>query len=60
MTEHILDHTKAPTFMDGPSANYFETLSGIDTFLQYPHSPYGVSDMSRKLIHFHSITDLKG
>lgn len=46
MTEHVLDHSKAPTFMDATPANYFDTLSGIDTFLQYPHSPYGVSDMS--------------
>ena len=48
MTEHVLDHTKAPSFMDAPQSNYFETLSGIDTFLQYPQSPFGVSDMSRK------------
>lgn len=46
MPDHILDHTKAPSFMDGPTTNYFETLSGMDSYLQYPHSPFGVSDMS--------------
>lgn len=50
MTEHMLDHTKGPSFtMDGPTPNYFETLSGIDTYLQYPpQSPFGVSDLGRK------------
>ena len=48
MTEHILDHTKAPSFMDTAPTNYFETLSGMDSYLQYPHSPFGVSDMARE------------
>ena len=34
--------------MDTAPNNYFETLSGMDTYLQYPHSPFGVSDMARE------------
>lgn len=43
MTEHVLDHTKVPSFMDAP--NYFE----LDSYLQYPppapQSPNGVYDL---------------
>lgn len=50
--EHVLDHNKAPNFMDA-SSNYFETLSNLDSYLQYPpQSPYGVSDLGRKCSAF--------
>lgn len=43
--EHVLDHTKAPNFMDNANASYFEGM-GLDNYLQYPpHSPFGVSDL---------------
>lgn len=47
MSEHMIDASKGPAFMD-PSANYFEPMGGLDSYLQYPpHSPFGVSDLSR-------------
>lgn len=53
MSEHVLDHSKAPTFMDASAPNYFETLSNLDSFLQYPpQSPYSVSDLGRKCLTF--------
>ncbi|CCM03782.1 uncharacterized protein FIBRA_05929 [Fibroporia radiculosa] len=42
--EHVLDHTKATDFMDAANFNNFDPLSGLD-YLQYPHSPFGVSAM---------------
>ena len=41
--ENVLDHTKNPAdFMD--TSYYNDALSGLD-YLQYPHSPFGVSSM---------------
>ncbi|OCH90055.1 hypothetical protein OBBRIDRAFT_629591 [Obba rivulosa] len=41
--ENVLaDHNKPTDFMDTTGPNYFDTLSGLD-YLQYPHSPLGVS-----------------
>ncbi|OBZ68499.1 hypothetical protein A0H81_11617 [Grifola frondosa] len=42
--EHVLDHTKNTEFMDTSNTNFFDPLSGLD-YLQYPHSPFGVSTM---------------
>ncbi|KAI0937067.1 hypothetical protein AcV5_005054 [Taiwanofungus camphoratus] len=46
-TAHLeppFDHTKGSDFMDAASFSNYDPLSGLD-YLQYPHSPFGVSSM---------------
>ncbi|EPT03493.1 hypothetical protein FOMPIDRAFT_1116028 [Fomitopsis schrenkii] len=43
--EHVMDHTRTSSdFMDNSSFGNYDALSGLD-YLQYPHSPFGVSAM---------------
>ena len=49
--EHVMDHTRtSPDFMDSSSFGNYDALSGLD-YLQYPHSPFGVSAMGREFAH---------
>ncbi|KAL4251546.1 BHLH domain-containing protein [Abortiporus biennis] len=42
--EHVLEHTKSADFMDAANPGFYDPLAGLD-YLQYPHSPYGISTM---------------
>ncbi|KAF9817768.1 hypothetical protein IEO21_03227 [Rhodonia placenta] len=42
--EHVLDHTKNSDFMDAAAFGNYDPLNSLD-YLQYPHSPFGVSSM---------------
>lgn len=44
--EHVLDHTKNSDFMDAAAFGNYDPLNSLD-YLQYPHSPFGVSSMGR-------------
>ena len=41
----IIDH-KNNDFMDSAAPNYYDPLGSLD-YLQYPHSPFGVTPMGR-------------
>ncbi|KAF8841924.1 hypothetical protein BDN67DRAFT_989446 [Paxillus ammoniavirescens] len=44
MESTLLEHPRSPTtFMDAP---FYDSLSNLEPYLQYPQSPYGVSTMA--------------